>query len=309
MNREKETEVSVLMLTYNRERLVSRAIQSILAQTFTGFEFIIVDNGSKDKSGEIAEYYSASDARIRVIHREKGSIGAGRNSALLAASGKYITFLDDDDWAEPDFLSFLVSLIREEDADVAICGWDDRKFEKRLVMTAEEAVMELLRRKRFTAGFPMKLIKREAFGSLRFPEDVRCDDIAVMYRLLANCGRVVYQGAPKYHVFRHPGNHSAWTTDYRLLSPEILEEYREVYRTRTVWLSEHFPDRKEEIQYTEWSFLISMVEKIVNYQRTECEKQKHQICQRLHKEKEEILASPYLLKFEKEWMERYVCTE
>ena len=71
--------ISVMMLTYNREALVGRAIESILNQTHRDFEFIIVDNGSADRSGEIADAYAAQDARIRVIHRERGNIGAGRN--------------------------------------------------------------------------------------------------------------------------------------------------------------------------------------------------------------------------------------
>ena len=96
--------ISVIMLTYNRENFVSRAIESILAQTCRNFEFIIVDNGSTDRGGQIADQYAARDSRIKVIHRERGNIGAGRNTGLDAARGEYITFIDDDDWAEPDFL-------------------------------------------------------------------------------------------------------------------------------------------------------------------------------------------------------------
>ena len=80
--------ISVMMLTYNREALVGRAIESILNQTYRDFEFIIVDNGSADRSGEIADAYAARDARIRVIHRARGNIGAGRNTALDAARGE-----------------------------------------------------------------------------------------------------------------------------------------------------------------------------------------------------------------------------
>ena len=96
--------ISVIMLTYNRENLVGRAIESILKQTFGDFEFIIVNNGSTDRSGQIADQYAAKDARIRVIHRERGNIGSGRNTGLNAAQGEYIAFIDDDDTCAPDFL-------------------------------------------------------------------------------------------------------------------------------------------------------------------------------------------------------------
>ena len=110
--------ISVIMLTYNREALVPRAIESILKQTYRAFEYIIVDNGSADRSGQIADEYAARDNRIRVIHRQRGNIGAGRNTGLDAAKGEYITFIDDDDWAEPDFLEFLLNLLEETKADV-----------------------------------------------------------------------------------------------------------------------------------------------------------------------------------------------
>lgn len=123
--------ISVIMLTYNREALVPRAIESILKQTYRAFEYIIVDNGSADRSGQIADEYAARDNRIRVIHRQRGNIGAGRNTGLDAAKGEYITFIDDDDWAEPDFLEFLLNLLEETKADVSICGAAEKVFDEK----------------------------------------------------------------------------------------------------------------------------------------------------------------------------------
>ena len=92
--------ISVIMLTYNRESMVGRAIESILNQTYRDFEYIIVDNGSDDRSGEIADAYAAKDPRIKVLHIEKSNIGTGRNIGLDAATGEYITYIDDDDTAD-----------------------------------------------------------------------------------------------------------------------------------------------------------------------------------------------------------------
>lgn len=114
--------ISVIMLTYNRQELVGRAIESVLTQTFTDFEYIIVDNGSTDMGGVIADEYALKDGRIKVIHRERGNIGSGRNAGLDAATGEYITFIDDDDFVESDFLDFLYKLAVENNADVSICG-------------------------------------------------------------------------------------------------------------------------------------------------------------------------------------------
>lgn len=180
--------ISVIMLTYNREALVSRAVESVLAQTCRDFELIIVDNGSTDKSGEIADTYAARDPRVRVVHRERGSIGAGRNTGLDAAQGEYITFIDDDDWVEPDFLAFLQRLLEDSGADISICGTEGKALDERQTMDAREALVQLMWRKRYTAGFPMKLFRRALAEGLRFSETDRYDDIGLIYRLFARAG-------------------------------------------------------------------------------------------------------------------------
>lgn len=297
--------ISVIMLTYNREALVGRAIESILAQTCQDFEFIIVDNGSTDRSGEIADEYAIRDSRIRVIHRERGNIGAGRNTGLDAARGEYITFIDDDDWAEPDFLEFLVNLLEENKADIAICGAADKVFDEKQVMTAEEALIELMWRKKYNMAFPTKLFRRKLVEQLRFPEEGSYDDIALMYRLLAEAKTVAYHGLPKYTFYRHENNNSAWTTNHRLLTPETLDEYLSAYRTRTAWLSEKFPSYAPTWRYFEWSFMISMVEKIERLSIPKCEGQLNKMKQHLNEHKTEFLNFPEIFPFEKKWMRQY----
>ena len=298
--------ISVIMLTYNRENLVSRAIESILNQTCQDFEFIIVDNGSTDHSGVIADRYTAQDRRVRVIHRERGNIGAGRNTGLDAAQGEYITFIDDDDWVEPDFLEFLLNLLEENQADVAICGAADKVFDEKKIMGQEEALVELMWRKKYNMAFPTKMFRRELAGGLRFPEEGVYDDIALMYKLLARAGRVVYHGLPKYTFYRHAGNNSAWTTNHSLLTPETLDEYLEAYRTRTEWLSEKFPGSGQTWRYFEWSFMISMVEKVTRLELKECYNLRNALTAELREHRAEFLACPEILEFEKKWIEEYV---
>lgn len=298
--------ISVIMLTYNREIVVPRAIQSIQTQTYQNFEFIIVDNGSTDRSGKIVDEYAAHDNRIQVIHRERGNIGAGRNTGLDAARGEYITFIDDDDWAEPDFLEFLLGLIEENQADVAICGAADKVFDERKLMTAEEALIELLWRKKYNMAFPTKLFRRELVDDLRFPEDGAYDDIALMYKLLASAKRVAYHGLPKYTFYRHGSNNSAWTTNHSLLTPETLDEYLQAYRVRTEWLCEKFPDKAPTWRYFEWSFMISMVEKIVRLKICGCEGIQEQLVRELRIHGDSFWACPEILDFEKKWMRQYL---
>lgn len=298
--------ISVIMLTYNREQLVGRAIESILAQTFRDFEFIIVDNGSTDRSGQIVDEYAAQDSRIQVIHRERGSIGAGRNTGLDVAKGEYIAFIDDDDVPNPDFLEFLCDLAEGNGADVAICGATWANIDEKRVMDAEQAVELLLRRKHYNVAFPTKLFRREMFDRYRFLEDSRYDDIDLMPKMIADANIVAYHGLSKYHFDRHGGNHSAWTQNHKLLDADTLREYLKVYRERTVWLTEKFPDRAELWNYFNWSFMISMVEKIIRLEIPGCEEQLENMKRELRAHREEFLSSPEILEFEKEWMERYV---
>lgn len=294
--------ISVIMLTYNREKLVGNMIECILGQTLEDFEFVIVNNGSTDRSGAIADEYAAGDSRIRVIHRQRGNIGSGRNAGLDAAKGQWIAFVDDDDWAEPDFLGFLYSLATENAAEVAICGAADKAFDEKRIMAPEEALIELMWRKRYNVGFPTKIFKAEIAQDLRFPEEGAYDDIVLMYRLLALAKRVAYHGLPKYKANRNGSNNSAWTTNHSLLTSETLEEYLQAYRERTEWLCGLFPAKAKAWRYFEWSFMISMVEKVERLGIRGCENQVTVMRQELIENQAEFLSCKYILDFEKEWM-------
>lgn len=298
--------ISVMMLTYNRESMVSRAIKSILDQTYKDFEFIIVDNGSTDNSGKIADEYAKKDSRIRVIHRTRGNISAGRNTAIDAAKGDYVAFVDDDDWVEPDYLEFLLDLIIENDADISICGANDKVYGDKCIMTAEQAVIEMLWRKKYAAAFPTKLFRKELWENLRFPEDASVDDIALMYMIMARANRVAYHGESKYTFYKHDSNNSAWTVDHRLLDAKTLDEYLGCYRSRTEWLTERFPNSEPIFRYFEWSFMISMVEKIDRYDLQGCEKQLLYMTSFLKDHREDFLNCPEIQDFEREWLDKYI---
>lgn len=299
--------ISVIMLTYNRENLVGRMIECILAQTMIDFEFIIVNNGSSDNSGAVAEEYAKKDSRIRVIHREKGNIGSGRNAGLDAARGEYIAFIDDDDTCTPDFLQFLYDLAVENTADISICGATDKVFDEKRCMGAEEALETLLWRKRYNVQFPTKLIRRSLFEGNRFLETGKYDDIYLMPKILARANAVAFHGLPKYDFMRHESNNSAWTQNHKLLEAQTLQEYLDVYRERTEWLIGLYPASELKWRYFEWSFMISMVEKVTLLELKDCYEIRDRLVFELSKHKEAFLSSDCILDFEKKWMEQYVC--
>lgn len=304
------------MLTYNRENYVADAIGAIINQTFRNFEFIIVNNGSKDMSGQIALDYAKSDSRIQVIDLTNNcGIGAGRNKGLDFAKGDYITFIDDDDVAEPDMLEFLYQLVIENNADISICGSTKEikgeiipnyVYEDCLIMSASEAVLEMLKRQRYNVAMPTKLIKRELFNKIKFLETGNYDDITVGYKYLANANKVVAHGLPKYCFRRHEKNNSAFTTNDKLLSPLQLEEYFSAFKERTEYISRKLPEIADYAQYSEWSYMISMCNKIVTNNLTNCRNQLDFIKGELTKFNEEFYNGEYIQEFEKEFMRKYI---
>lgn len=302
----KTPKVSVIMLTFNRETMVSGMIECILKQSMTDFEYIIIDNGSTDNSGKIADSYAEKDKRITVIHRERGNIGSGRNVGLDVAKGKYITFVDDDDSCTPDYLEFLFNLAEKNNAGAAICGASDKIFDKFNVMNSREAISTLLQRKKYNVAFPAKLFRRELFDKNRFLNTGKYDDIYLMPKILAEAKTIAYYGQPKYHFERHESNNSGWTQNHKLLEVNTLEEYLEVYRTRTEWLISLFPENIAEWQYYEWSFMISMVEKVTRLELMDCYLTRDRLIKQLANVRNEFLSCPWITDFELEWFDNYI---
>ena len=115
--------VSVIMPVYKVEKFVGKAIESMLSQTLSDFEFLIVDDGTPDNSGKICDEYAQKDSRIRVFHRENGGAPSARNMAMEEARGKYYYFMDSDDWAEPTMLQDMVELAEKHEAQLVVTGF------------------------------------------------------------------------------------------------------------------------------------------------------------------------------------------
>ncbi|MCR5795051.1 MAG: glycosyltransferase [Solobacterium sp.] len=114
---------SIIVPVYNAEKAVSRCIDSILKQDFTDFELILIDDGSKDSSPQILDEYAAKDSRVRVIHKKNGGVSAARNTALDAARGEYIRFLDADDWMTQESDKLLVRNAQNNSSDLVVADF------------------------------------------------------------------------------------------------------------------------------------------------------------------------------------------
>ena len=140
-----QPQISVIVPVYKAERFLRRCIDSILAQTFTDFEIILVNDGSPDNSGAICDEYAQKDSRIKVIHKENGGVSTARNAGLDIAKGKWITFVDADDYIEQGFLN--IPLEANEDLliqNYKVIGSENKviKYKKKIIQ--EEYIQDFI---------------------------------------------------------------------------------------------------------------------------------------------------------------------
>jgi hypothetical protein len=141
---------------------------------------------------------------------------------------------------------------------------------------------------------------------MHFPNIGRYDDIHLMYKIIASAERIVSYGLQKYHVLRHDSNNSSATTKDGMITPEYLSDYRRAYRERTNWLCERFPDNAAMWWYFDWSFLISMVKKIITNDLHDCHKHLDEMIRELNKHQDDFINCKWSHDFEKAWMVNYV---
>lgn len=173
-------EVSIIVPVYQVENYIRQCVDSILAQTFTDFELILVDDGSKDQSGKLCDEYVGMDARVKVIHKENGGLSDARNRGMDQMIGNYFMFVDSDDYIAPTMVECLYKSILNEDADIVACNFlyffeNDRKKDfstniKSEVLSGAEIFYHRKNERNYgiwTVAWN-KLYKRETFGKVRF---------------------------------------------------------------------------------------------------------------------------------------------
>jgi len=305
--------ISVALVTYNRANYLPKALESVLSQTFSNFEVILVNNGSTDNTAELCESYAKKDRRIKFINIPKNrGASIGRNIAIDESSCEYITIVDDDDYCKEEMLEHLFNLATEYNADISMCGsyndFGDRLepyfiFDELLILDKAKGLDELLKREKYNVAPPTKLFKKNLFHNIRFPEGVLVDDIHVIYKVFSNADTVVAQGTPLYYFRKHDGNMTGFIQSNKLF-PSLLDEYISMYKERTKYLSKKVPEITDRARYSEWSYMISMCDKIIRYQCDGCEKQYAYMIKTLRESYEEIWNMPFTTEKEKEFLKK-----
>jgi len=203
-------ELSIIIPVYKVEPYLRKCLDSVVNQTCRDLEIILVDDGSPDNCGAICDEYAARDDRIKVIHQENKGLSAARNAGLKIAAGKYLGFVDSDDWIEAEMFEVLLRALQETGADISVCGryeeYKDHKvaycWPEIRTLDREEALEELLRNDKLQNLVWDKLYRRELFEGIWFPEGKTFEDMAVMHWLILRAKRVVCVPGILYHYLQ-----------------------------------------------------------------------------------------------------------
>ena len=213
----KEPKISVIVPVYKAEKYLHKCVDSLLAQTFTDFEILLIDDGSPDKSGEICDEYAEKDSRIRVFHKENGGVSSARQCGLDNARGEYVIHADPDDWVEANMLEELYAKAKEVDADMVICDyWLD--FHSKSICARQEifeespnVILRKLLRQELHGSCCNKLVRTSLFAKydISFPVDIiRWEDLFVICNLLLHNINVFYIPLAFYHYNQYSNNES-----------------------------------------------------------------------------------------------------
>ncbi len=204
--------ISIIVPFFNEETTLERCVNSIREQTCGDLEILLIDDGSTDGSGRIADTYTDRDDRIRVFHKENGGLSSARNYALDYVSGDWIAFVDADDHLEPAALETAVGHALRERADICVFGrrtetpdtaWDTRPAEACTVIGPEEALRRLLVTQELRFAAWDKVYRRAIFEGLRFPEGYNYEDRQTIHKALLRAGRIVLIPDILYHYVQY----------------------------------------------------------------------------------------------------------
>lgn len=214
--------VSVVVPIYNVEVYLDKCIDSIQNQTYSNLEIILVDDGSPDECGKICDGYAKQDGRIKVIHKQNGGLSDARNYGMKKATGKYITFIDSDDFIHARYIEILLELAHDKQADI-VAGdfalvhnsdmYQDKIIDKNDISQAQILSDEHLYDDDFIEKTTMrltvawgKLYKRELWDGIQYPVGKIHEDTFTTWKLMEKAQKVVYIKEPLYYWRENPNS-------------------------------------------------------------------------------------------------------
>lgn len=209
--------ISIIIPVYNVERYIEKCVDSLIAQTYKNIEIILINDGSTDASGVICDNLAKIDDRIVVMHQENAGVSAARNNALDIMNGEYVTFVDSDDYVDPQFIECLYTALESSNADISTCGHYRVEFDGTLkkiyhlsdnpediiCLSGKDSIMNMFYERICSASSGSKLYKRELFDNLRYPGYVMGEDTFIVYHTFKKSTVIAHTNKPLYYYVQH----------------------------------------------------------------------------------------------------------
>jgi len=202
--------ISIIVPVYNNEKFLTRCINSILIQTYKKFELLIIDDGSTDKSGEMCDKYALIDKRIRVYHIKKSGVSSARNYGLDKIKGKYVCFIDSDDYVDKDYLKILYTNIIKSNSDISICGHNivskkiKKFYPKKIEFISENNCLDILVKHKYFKGHIWdKMYKYELIKNIKFPNINYYEDLEFNFNVFKKTKKIIYDSVPLYNYYKN----------------------------------------------------------------------------------------------------------
>ena len=241
--------ISIIVPVYNVDKYVSRCLQSLINQTYTNIEIIVVNDGSKDNSLAVCNEYAQRDSRIRVFSQQNKGLSGARNTGLRYYKGSFVSFVDSDDWIHPQMIKFLYDTLVRYGCEMSLCesirassgDFVEEKYEVyKCSFYDAETMMKYFLNTRYTACWS-RLFTRELVSDVWFPEGLNCEDFVYMYEVIR---RIKYKVGvvelPLYYYYNRPN--SIVNVDFG------IKKFDEFYSAKMLFelVCEHTPQYKKQ---------------------------------------------------------------
>lgn len=203
------SQISIIIPVYNAERYLTRCLDSVLNQTFTDFEILLIDDGSTDASGEIGEMYKKKDQRVHVFHNSNKGVSSSRQFGIDRVETPYLTFVDADDFVEPGFLHNLYTILEADNSDLSLCSYyevykDTKRLRYNSVYDKINLMHALLRGNEWgvlwNKLFKTSIIRNNSIGFI--PNIQMWEDLAFLFEYLVHCHTISCSLFPVYNYIR-----------------------------------------------------------------------------------------------------------
>ena len=256
--------ISVIVPVYNVEQYLERCVDSIINQTYTNLEIILVNDGSTDNSGKLCDELAKKDERIRVIHKENGGLSDARNRGIDESESDLVGFIDSDDYIDSDMYEVLLKNLNDTDADLSMCALYDvynNTPEAQVTnketwkLSSEQAIRMVMEAKILSVTAVNKLYRKSLFTDLKFEVGKIAEDAFIMIKLLDKCEKIVATNEKKYYYVHRENSITTQKFSTKFLnvieayeqnSNIILEKYpklKDVAQTRMNWAYFYVLDR------------------------------------------------------------------